>query len=91
MIVELVDYMAILVAARRFPGMDVVDSRSLSFDMYSFIALLKFLFGAFGGMCGENLCKVFLLLFTWTGSAIFLVGSDPRVLDFLGSGTSEYL
>jgi hypothetical protein len=34
MAAELVDRLAILVAIRRFPGMGVVDSRSLRFDSY---------------------------------------------------------
>jgi hypothetical protein len=68
MAVELVDCMATSVAPRRFPGLGIADSRSLrvltvmSACNTLFIELLMFLFGVFGGMCGENSCNVFLLL-----------------------------
>jgi hypothetical protein len=64
---KLADRLVILVAVRRFHGMGAANSRSLRFDSYvpmSHFALLVFLFGVFGGMCGENSCNVFLLLFT---------------------------
>jgi hypothetical protein len=59
---------AILVAFRRFPGMGVVDSRSLRSDI---CVRMKYFgrgtayvpFRRFWGMCGESLCNVFLLLF----------------------------
>jgi hypothetical protein len=71
MALELVDRMTISVAVRRFPRMGAAYSRSLRSDIYvrmsvcniSFVALLMFLFGVFWGMCGENSCNVFLLLF----------------------------
>jgi hypothetical protein len=73
MAVELLDRLAIPVVVRRFRGMSVDDSRSLRSDGYvrackiSFVDLPLFLFGVFGGVCGENSCNVFLLLFTYFG------------------------
>jgi hypothetical protein len=67
--VEMDDRLAILVAYLRFLGMGDDDSRSLRYDIYaricniSFVLLIMFLFGIFGGMCGENSCNAFLLLF----------------------------
>jgi hypothetical protein len=65
---ELVDHMAILVAARRFPGMGAADSRSLRSDNY--VRMQRFVrrttyvpFRRFWGMCGESSCNVFLLSF----------------------------
>jgi hypothetical protein len=57
MAVELVDRGAILVAARRFVGMGVVDSRSLRYDCYfrmqHFVRRSTFVpFRLFWGMCG---------------------------------------
>jgi hypothetical protein len=68
MAVELVDRLAILVAVRRFPCMGAFDSRSLRSDSYVRMEHVvrrtndpfrRFLVG----MCGENSCNVFLLLF----------------------------
>jgi hypothetical protein len=88
MAAELVDRMAILVALRRFSGMGDADSRSLRSNtnicMYvcsiSFVELLMFLFGVFGGMCGENLCNVFLLLFMVFWVPIIFVTICTRAL-----------
>jgi hypothetical protein len=65
---ELVYRMSILVAARRFLGMGAYDYHFcamaiMSVCSISFVELLMFLFGVFGGMCGENSCNVFLQLF----------------------------
>jgi hypothetical protein len=59
MAAELVDRLAILVAVRRFHGMGVACFRSLRSGIYvvcniSFVELLMFLFGVFGGMCDVN-------------------------------------
>jgi hypothetical protein len=65
---ELVDRLAILVAARRFPGMGVVDSRSLRYESY--VRLQHFVrrstcvpFRRFLGMFDVNSCNVFMLPF----------------------------
>jgi hypothetical protein len=64
MAAELVDRLATFVADRRFPSMGVVNSRSLRSDSHiRMMQLLLLLFGDFGGMCGENSCNGFLLLF----------------------------
>jgi hypothetical protein len=57
-----------LVVVRRFHGMGVVDSRSYALTIMSvcnifFVELLMFLFGVFGGVCGDSPCTVFMLLF----------------------------
>jgi hypothetical protein len=58
-----------LMAVCRFRGAGAADSRSLRYDSYvspcriSFVDLLVFPFDVLGGMCGENSCKVFLMLF----------------------------
>jgi hypothetical protein len=68
MAAQLIDRQAILVVARRFPSMGAVDSCSLRYDNYlrmqHFVRrATSFLFGVLGGMCGDNSCNVFLLLF----------------------------
>jgi hypothetical protein len=61
--------MAFLVAFPRLHGMDVADSRSLRCDshvrMQHFVrrTTFFFLFDVLGGMCGENSCNIFQLLF----------------------------
>jgi hypothetical protein len=65
--------MAISVALRRFLGMGVAYSCSSRFDNYvrmqhfvrvsNIVINLMFPLDVFGGMCNENLCNVFLLLF----------------------------
>jgi hypothetical protein len=72
MAVELVDRMAILVAVRRFRGMILLTlflcaMKVMSVCISLFVELLIFLFGVFWGMCGENSCNVFLLLFMVLG------------------------
>jgi hypothetical protein len=68
MATESVDHMAILVAVRRLHGMGAADSHSLR--SYSYVRTQHFVRqttfvsgGCFGGMCGENSCNAFLLLF----------------------------
>jgi hypothetical protein len=68
MAAEWVDRMVILVAVRRFLGMDAADSRSLRYDNYvcmqHFVRRTTFApFRRFWGMCDVNSCNVFLLLF----------------------------
>jgi hypothetical protein len=46
----------------------------------SFVELLKFLFGVFGGIYGENSCNVFLLLFMVFWVAIIATFSWRAVL-----------
>jgi small-conductance mechanosensitive channel len=65
---ELVDRMAILVEVRRFLDMGATNSRSLRSDTY--VRLQHFVrrstcvsFRRFWGMCGDNSCNVFMLLF----------------------------
>jgi hypothetical protein len=60
--------MAILVAVRRFPRMGGGDSRSVCFNNYvsmqHFFRRTTFVpYRRFWGMCVENTCTVFLLLF----------------------------
>jgi hypothetical protein len=69
MIAELVDRLAISVIVRRFPSMGVANSRSLRIGIYVRMqhsvrrTTYMFLFGVFGGICGENSWNVFLMLF----------------------------
>jgi hypothetical protein len=81
MAAKLVDRMAILVAVRRFPSLAWVlltlvlcALTFMSVCNISFVELLLFLFGAFGGMCGESSCNVFLLLFMvlWVPISVLL-------------------
>jgi hypothetical protein len=48
----------------------------------SFVALLMFLFGVFGGMCGENSRNVFLLLLMvlWVPISVTLCGRAVLML-----------
>jgi hypothetical protein len=70
MAVELVDRLAILMGdRRRFIGMGAADSRSLRCDsyvrMYHIVrrsTCVPYIDGL-GGICGDNSCTVFLLLF----------------------------
>jgi hypothetical protein len=68
MAAELVNRLAILVAVCRFSRMGVAKSRSLRYDCYArmqhFVRRSTCVpFRDFWGTCGENPCKVFLLLF----------------------------
>jgi hypothetical protein len=60
----------------------------------SFVELLLFLFGGFGGMCGENSCNVFVPLFMvlWVPISATLYGRAVLILwhafRFLGLGFS---
>jgi hypothetical protein len=64
MAVELDDSLANFVAFLRFPCMDAADSRSWrSYSYFLFVHLLMYIFDVFGGMCAENSCNIFLLLF----------------------------
>jgi hypothetical protein len=65
---KLADRLDILVAIRRFLGMGAADPRSLRFDSY--VRMQHFVrrttcvpFQRFEGMCGDNSCNVFLMLF----------------------------
>jgi hypothetical protein len=65
---KFVDRLAILVAVRRFPGVDAVDSRSLRYASYvrlqHFVRRTTYVpFRRFFGVCDVNSCNVFLLLF----------------------------
>jgi hypothetical protein len=95
MAVELVDRLAILAAFRRFLGISAIDSRSLgSYIMsvcnFSFVELLRFVFAFFGGLCGENSCNVFMLLFIvlWVPISATLC---RRAVLVLGRGTKRIL
>jgi hypothetical protein len=62
------DRLAILVAIRRFPGVGVADSQSLRSESYicmqHFVRRITFVpFRRLRGMCNENSCNVFLVLF----------------------------
>jgi hypothetical protein len=68
MAAELANRLEMLVVARRFPGMGAMDSHSLRYDnyvhMYHFVRRSTYVsFRRFWGMCGDNSCNVFLLLF----------------------------
>jgi hypothetical protein len=68
MAAELVNRPAILVVVRRFHGIGCADSRSLRYDghvrmQHSVRRTTYVPFRRFCGMCGENSCNVFLLLF----------------------------
>jgi hypothetical protein len=78
---ELVDRLAILVVVRlpKFHGMDVADSRSLRSDNYvrmqHFARRTMYVpFGVLGGICGDNSCSAFLLLFVvlWVPISVML-------------------
>jgi hypothetical protein len=67
MAAELVGRLAILMIIRRFLGVGATDSRSLR--SYGYVCMHHFVrppfvpFRRFGGMCGENSCNAFVLLF----------------------------
>jgi hypothetical protein len=69
MAAELVDRLDILVGVRRFHAwvmltLALCALTVMSVCNISFVELLMFLFGVFGGVCDVNSCNVFLLLFT---------------------------
>jgi hypothetical protein len=87
MAAELDDRLAILVEVRRFPSMGDEDSHSLRFDYYvrmqNFVCRSTYVpFRPFLGMCGENSCNVFLLLFMvlWVPIFATLCGSAVLML-----------
>jgi hypothetical protein len=68
MAAELVDRLAILVAVLRFPSMGALTFNPCALTFISgcnisFVDLLMFLVGDFGGMCDVNPCNVSLQLF----------------------------
>jgi hypothetical protein len=79
MAADLVDRLATLVAVRRYPGivtwvlliLVLCALRVMSLCNILSVELLLFLFGVFWGMCGENSCNVFLLLFMVLSVPIF--------------------
>jgi hypothetical protein len=87
MAAELVDCLAYLMAIRRFPGMGAANSHSMRSDScvrkqhISFVDLLTmFPSCVFRGMCGENSCNVFLMLFMVLWVPIFATLSRRVVL-----------
>jgi hypothetical protein len=86
MAAELVYRIAILVAFRRFPRMGAAESRPLRSAIMSackvwFVDLLMFLFDVlFGGICGENSCNVFMLLFMVLWVLVFATVCRREVL-----------
>jgi hypothetical protein len=67
MAAELVDRSAILVVVRRFHSIGAADSRSLRYDGYvrmqhSVRRSTYVPFRRFWGMCGENSCNLFMVL-----------------------------